>query len=150
MLFIFILSALIIASSLIGQDSLNFFSLKQKQLFYASRIKSRVNLATSLSMELPATNATALVRNEPVLNQTIKSIEDMTSVSDNVAIMLREDDDSYNPIVQKSLFDDGCELLNTSYCESLQKQEIKASMLSLLSRLKAILQEKIDSYLSSK
>lgn len=147
--FIMILASLMLLSSILGRDFIEFVQWKQNQLFFTNRIKTKVNLAAVCGNELASSNNTSLVKNQLALDQMIDSIEEVIEVKSKVASQLMEQDGTYDPTIEAILFDDGCPFLtNSTYCPTYQQKEQKVSLLTLLSDLETLLVSKKDGFIN--
>lgn len=148
---ILILSGFAIWSSISASSSIEFLKSEQSKLYFADNMATRTNFAFLAAFELFASNDTTLLRNELVLGQLKKSLDDVASLKNSVMDVFL-DGSEVDPNVQTTLLVEGCQFLNTSsatFCKFIKSKARKTNLVTMLSDYEAFIQDKYDSWFVS-
>lgn len=129
--------------------------VEQEKLYFADNMIITINLALLASQELYATNNSAIILNINASSVLENTISGLNAIRNRAMKELSYEDGSYDSIVEDILFDNGCQLLNStltgvSYCSVLDSKALKTNLITLLSNYEAAMKEKLETFENSR
>jgi len=153
--FIGIVIGLVVANSITGRISIDFFKDNQAQAYLIERMAARTFVAQIASQELLATNNIATVENQLASEKIPLVIEELKQFRQGIAKMFLSEDLTYESTIADLLYNDGCKFLSGSnsqmafFCTILRGKEKKTGLVYLLSYLEDMITERLQKWSTS-
>ena len=132
-----LLTALVTVNFLVVQDSIKDLHLKLHRLQIVDRMRSNLNLLSSVYLDLITRNGTTSLLEVPASTIALTAIEYIANMRNELPSLLENEDSTYDPTIEEVLWINACFGQNTDLqqrlCPSFQPDGQPVGLLQMLS-----------------